>query len=416
MKKETEIKAKNAALAARLLAVAPAGKKNAALKKMAEALKENSAGIMSANEKDVKSGIRKGLSNALIDRLALDQKRIDEMCKGLDIVIGLPDPVGEVIEEWTRPNGLRIKKVRVPIGTIAIIYEARPNVTVDAAGLCIKAGNCVILRGGSDAVNTNSCIAKIISDAASSAGLPKSSIEFIKTTERSAVKDLLGLRQYIDCVIPRGGAGLINMVVENSRVPVIETGVGNCHAYVEESADLKMAEDVVFNAKVQRPSVCNAIETLLVDEKIAGVFLPKMLERLKATGVEIRGCKKTKAIDKLVKNAVEKDWYTEYLDLILAVKVVSGLDEAIEHISKYGSHHSETILTKDAEKAKAFTSKIDSAALYVNASTRFTDGGEFGFGAEIGISTQKLHARGPMGLKELTTYKYIVEGNGQCRV
>jgi len=415
MKKELENIANSAARAARELSVASTGKKDLALKKMSAALRSNAAKILSANEKDIKTAIKKGLSKALIDRLTLNKKRIDGMCEGLETVTLLPDPVGEAIEEWTRPNGLKIKKVRVPIGTIAIIYEARPNVTVDAAGLCLKAGNAVVLRGGSDAINSNSAIAEVISDSASEAGLPRGSVGFIKSTDRSDVKKLLGLKKYIDCVIPRGGAGLINMVVENSKIPVIETGVGNCHAYVEASADLKMAEEVVFNAKVQRPSVCNAIETLLVDEAIANTFLPKMIGRLKAAGVEIRGCERTRAIDKSVKTATEKDWYAEYLDLVLAVKVVKGIDEAIDHITKYGSRHSETILTSDKEKAEHFTSMLDSAALYVNASTRFTDGGEFGFGAEIGISTQKLHARGPMGLNELTTYKYIVHGSGQVR-
>ncbi len=415
MNNEIENKCKKAHDAAGHLAVLGTKQKNEALKGIAAALDKARTHILSENKKDIEAGIKKGLSKALIERLTLNDKRIDSMIEGIEQVVSLPDPVGEVIENFKRPNGLKIKKVRVPIGTIAIIYESRPNVTVDAAVLCIKAGNCVVLKGGSDAINSNIAIAGIIAEAAYSKGIPDGAISLIGTTDREDVKELLSKKQYIDCVIPRGSAGLINMVIENSRIPVIETGVGNCHAYVERTADLKMAEEIVFNAKVQRPSVCNAIETLLVDEEIAGAFLPKIAERLKNAGVEIRGCERTRAILPGIRSAAEDDWYAEYLDLIIAVKIVRNTDEAIEHISRYGSHHSETMITKNKKEAEKFTSRLDSAAVYVNASTRFTDGFEFGLGAEIGISTQKLHARGPMGLKELTSYKYVVQGNGQVR-
>lgn len=415
MNKELDTKCSRARNASLKLAVAGTAVKNAALKAMAAALNKNRGVIIAENKKDIDAGTKKGLSTALIDRLTLTDKRIDSMIEGVLQIAELPDPVGEVIEEFSRPNGLKIKKVRVPLGTIAIIYESRPNVTVDAAALCLKAGNTVVLRGGSDAINSNLCISGIISSAAYSAGIPEGSIEFIETTDREAVVELMSKRRYIDCIIPRGGAGLIEMVVENSRIPVIETGVGNCHAYVEASADQKMAVDIVVNAKTQRPSVCNAIETLLVDEKIAQEFLPAVIKELKVRGVEIRGDEKAKKIVPDIKAAAEDDWYAEYLDLVIAVKIVSGADEAIDHITKYGSHHSETIITKDKEKAKQFTSRVDSAAVYVNASTRFTDGFEFGLGAEIGISTQKMHARGPMGLREITSYKYVIEGTGQIR-
>ncbi len=415
MKNEIELKAQSAADAAFKLKSVDTKTKNAALQQMAESLTLNSLAIIKGNEKDINNGIAKGLSKSLIDRLTLNEKRIIEMAEGLRQIAALPDPVGEILEEIIRPNGLNIQKVRVPIGVIAIVYEARPNVTVDAAGLCLKAGNAVILRGGSDAINSNTIISMLISEAAQKAGLPKGAIEFIASTDRENVKLLLSQRKYIDCIIPRGSASLINMVIENSLVPVIETGIGNCHAYVESSADLTMAREIVYNAKVQRPSVCNAIESLLVDEKNAAAFLPDMITKLKSAGVEIRGCAKTKAIAPDITEATEKDWEEEFLDLILAVKVVSGIDEAIAHISKYGSKHSETIITSDNDMATRFLNEIDAATVYHNASTRFTDGFEFGFGAEIGISTQKLHARGPMGLKEITSYKYVVKGIGQVR-
>ena len=338
------------------------------------------------------------------------------MADGLNIVRGLPDPIGEVIGEWRRPNGLKIKKVRVPLGVIGIIYEARPNVTVDSAALCLKAGNAVILRGGSDAIKSNIELTRLIADAAYSAGIPEGAIQLIEETDRSSAEELMQAREYVDVLIPRGGQNLIRTVVQKSTVPVIETGEGNCHAYVEKSADLKMALDIVFNSKVSRPSVCNAIETLLVDEAIADQFLPLMKKRLDEGQVELRGCAKARRILPEIKLATEDDWRTEYLALILAVKVVSGVEEAIAHINKYGTRHSETIVTKDKEAMRKFGAEVDAAAVYTNASTRFTDGFEFGFGAEIGISTQKLHARGPMGLTELTSYKYVIEGNGQIRV
>lgn len=412
---EVEIKCKAAREASVRLSGLSTSVKNGALGAIGEALERNAKVILDANSIDIEAAEKKGISRSLIDRLTLDGPGIKGMAEGLKVVIGLTDPVGETISEWKRPNGLWIKKVRVPLGVVGIIYEARPNVTVDSASLCLKAGNAVVLRGGSDAVNSNIAIAKFISGAAYNAGIPEGSIQLIEDTSRATAEELMRMRGYIDVLIPRGGAGLIKSVVENSRIPTIETGEGNCHAYVEKTADLKMASDIVFNAKVSRPSVCNAIETLLVDEAVAKQFLPTMISRLEEAGVEIRGDKKTRAVVPSVKDATEEDWRTEFLALILAVKIVSGVDEAIEHINKYSTEHSETIVTKDKKAAEKFARMIDSAAVYVNASTRFTDGGEFGFGAEIGISTQKLHARGPMGLKELTSYKYVIEGSGQIR-
>jgi glutamate-5-semialdehyde dehydrogenase len=415
MSSEVESKCRSAAAAARQMANVSAAAKNIALRAMGEALLKNAKVILDANSVDISAAEKKGLSKTLIDRLALDGKRIRFMVEGLNVVAKLADPIGEVISEWKRPNGLKIKKVRVPLGVIGIIYEARPNVTVDSAALCLKAGNAVVLRGGSDAINSNIAITKAISSAAYNAGIPEGYIQLIEDTRHETAEEFMRMRQYIDVLIPRGGSGLIRSVIENSRIPTIETGEGNCHAYVESTADLKMASDIVFNAKVSRPSVCNAIETLLVDEKIAQKFLPIVLNRLEQAGVEIRGDKRTKEIYPAAKSAAEQDWATEFLALIIAVKVVSGVDEAIEHINRYSTKHSETIVTSDKKAAERFTSRIDSAAFYVNASTRFTDGGEFGFGAEIGISTQKLHARGPMGLNELTSYKYVVQGSGQVR-
>jgi len=415
MASEIQEKTGSAAIASRKLATVSANIKNKALDEMGRALEASAKIILDANTLDIQSAEKKNLSKHLIDRLTLDGKRIKSMVEGLKVVAKLPDPVGEIISEWSRPNGLKIKKVRVPLGVIGIIYEARPNVTVDSAALCLKAGNAVVLRGGSDAINSNVAIAKIISEAAYTAGIPQGSIQLIEDTKRETAQELMKARENVDVLIPRGGRGLIQSVVQNSQVPVIETGEGNCHAYVEKSADLKIASDIVFNAKVSRPSVCNAIETLLVDEDVASEFLPKIFKRLREAGVEIRGCDKTMEIDPKVKKASEEDWSTEFLSLILAVKVVSGVDEAIEHIAKYHTKHSETIVTKDKKAAEKFTSEVDAAAVYVNASTRFTDGFEFGFGAEIGISTQKLHARGPMGLSELTSYKYVIHGNGQVR-
>jgi glutamate-5-semialdehyde dehydrogenase len=390
-------------------------KKDTALKKIAESLVNREQDILDANAEDVNYARGKGITGALIDRLTLNKKRIASMAEGLLQIVSLPDPVGEVIAMWKRPNGLIIGQQRVPIGVIGIIYEARPNVTVDAAGLCLKAGNAVILRGGSEAINSNKAIAGVIRDALEEAGLPVDSVQLIEDTSRETAREMMKLNKYIDVLIPRGGEGLIRTVVENSTIPVIETGVGNCHVYVDGETDMDMAERIIINAKNSRPGVCNAAETLLVDEAIADRFLPKALKSLRDLNVEIRGCEKTLKLFKDAVPAEEEDWYREYLDCILAVKVVKGLDEAIEHINKYGTHHSEAIVTTNYFKSQRFLQEVDAAAVYVNASTRFTDGFEFGFGAEIGISNQKLHARGPMGLKELTTIKYIVYGNGQVR-
>lgn len=389
--------------------------KNEALQAMAKSLKERSSMILEANHEDMEAARNKGLSKTLLDRLLLTSDRIREMVNGLRALVDLPDPVGEVVRMWTRPNGLQIGKMRVPLGVIGIIYEARPNVTVDAAGLCLKAGNAVILRGGSEAFNSNQAIAQVISGAATNAGLPAGTIQLVSTTDREAVNIMLKMNEFLDVLIPRGGAGLIQTVVQNATVPVLETGVGNCHTYVEEDADLEMAEKIVINAKTQRPGVCNAMETLLVHAKVAGAFLPKVAADLWAKGVELRGCPRTREILPEVVPATEEDWGTEYLDLILAVRVVDGLGEALEHINTYGTGHSEAIVTSSYTKARTFLQQVDAAAVFVNASTRFTDGHEFGFGAEIGISTQKMHARGPMGLEELTSIKYIVYGDGQVR-
>ncbi|MGB9791436.1 MAG: glutamate-5-semialdehyde dehydrogenase [Thermacetogeniaceae bacterium] len=410
--KEIGRKAKEAAYR---MATLSTNQKNEALLAMAKALEERSAIILAANETDMEEGRAKGLSNALLDRLLLTPERIREMAEGLRALAALPDPVGEVVKMWTRPNGLQIGKMRVPLGVVGIIYEARPNVTVDAAGLCLKSGNAVILRGGSEAINSNKAIASVISMAATNAGIPDGAIQLIGTTDREAVNIMMKMNEYIDVLIPRGGAGLIQTVVQNATVPVLETGVGNCHVYVEEDADLEMAKRIVVNAKTQRPGVCNAMETLLVHEAVAPAFLPMVAEALREKGVELRGCPRTCEIIPDCIPATEDDWKTEYLDLILAIRVVSDLEEAIEHIHTYGTKHSEAIVTSSYKKAREFLQRVDAAAVYVNASTRFTDGYQFGFGAEIGISTQKLHARGPMGLEELTTTKYIIFGDGQIR-
>jgi len=412
---EIDQKGQAAKVAAQKLSLASAKTKNYALERMAEALDKNAKAIIDANSIDLEAGEKKELSRALLDRLSLDGKRIQGMIEGLKAVQSLPDPIGEFIEEWKRPNGLKIKKVRVPLGVIGIIYEARPNVTADSIALCLKSGNAVILRGGSDAIQSNLQITRIMAEAAHAAGIPEGSIQLIEDPRRETVEDLMQAREFIDVLIPRGGKNLIQTVVQKSRIPVIETGEGNCHAYVEKTADLKMAEEIVVNAKCQRPSVCNAIETLLIDKEAAAKLVSSLFKRLKEAGVELRGDATIRQIDPSVKAATEEDWETEFLALVLAVKVVSGVDEAIAHINKYGTKHSETIITKDKKAAQKFQAEVDAAAVYVNASTRFTDGFEFGFGAEIGISTQKLHARGPMGLKELTSYKYLVEGSGQVR-
>lgn len=407
-----KVKAMEAKKACMKLSYMGIEEKNAVLRSIANALRENAKDILAANEIDLENGRKNGTSKSMLDRLALSEKRIDAMAKGLEKVAGLADPVGEVIEAVKRPNGLSIGKKRVPLGVIGIIYEARPNVTSDAMGLCIKTGNAVVLRGGSDAINSNMAITKVAQKAAYAAGLPEGAIQLIEDTSRDAATYMMGLNGFIDVLIPRGGAGLIQSVVKNATVPVIETGTGNCHVYVDESADLDMGLDIIHNAKTSRPSVCNAAESLLVHKAVAEEFLPKLAEKL--SEVELRGCDKTCAVID-AKQATDEDYYTEFLDYILAIKVVEDIDEAIDHINKYSSSHSEAIVTKSYDNAERFLERVDSAAVYINASTRFTDGEEFGFGAEIGISTQKLHARGPMGLKELTTIKYIVRGGGQIR-
>ncbi len=388
--------------------------KNILLEKMAERLTSQSQQIIEANRIDVENAIEKGLKKTLVDRLTLDPKRIHNMAEGLHTLIQLDDPIGKVDKMWRRPNGLEIGQQRVPLGVIGIIYEARPNVTVDAAGLCLKTGNAVILKGGSEALNSNRILVSILRAVLQECGLPEDGIQLIDSTDREAVKILMRLNRLVDVLIPRGGAGLIKTVVENSSVPVIETGVGNCHTYIDSEADLEMARKIAYNAKVQRPGVCNAMETLLVNEEVAAKILPLLALDYQRAGVELRGCPITCGIIS-AKPAMESDWETEFLDLILAVKVVKNLDDAIEHINRYGTKHSECIITDSYPKARRFLEEIDAAAVYVNASTRFTDGFEFGFGAEIGISTQKLHARGPMGLEALTTIKYIIYGDGQIR-
>lgn len=412
---ELLIKAENAKKASYRLANASTNLKNTALLKIAELLIKREKDILDANAVDVENAKNRGVTGALIDRLSLNSKRIAGMAEGLQQVASLPDPVGEVVAMWKRPNGLQIGQQRVPIGVIGMIYEARPNVTVDAAGLCLKSGNAVVLRGGSEAINSNKAIVAVIAEALRETGIPEGAVQLIEDTRRETAVEMMKLNKYIDVLIPRGGAGLIQTVVQNSTIPVIETGTGNCHVYVDGDADLEMGEKIIVNAKTSRPAVCNAAETLLVDEKVADKFLPKALKTLRDMNVEIRGCEKTREIFKDALPATEDDWYAEYLDYILAVKVVGGIDEAIEHINKYGTRHSEAIVTNDYNKARKFHQEVDAAAVYVNASTRFTDGFEFGFGAEIGISNQKLHARGPLGLKELTTIKYIIFGNGQIR-
>ena len=407
--------ARKAKQASQKLAKLSSTVKNEALLKMAQVLETHKDEILKLNQKDIVLAKAKGLSPALIDRLTLNEKRIKQMCDGLRQIAQLEDPVGKIESMWRRPNGLLIGRMRVPLGVIGIIYESRPNVTVDAAGLCLKAGNAVILRGGSEAINSNIALTDALSEAIQEVGLPGECVQLVRTTDRKAVGEMLKLNEYIDVIIPRGGESLIKMVTENSTIPVIKHYKGVCHVYVDEEADLKMAEKIAFNAKVQRPGVCNAMETLLVAEKIADKFLPVVIRKLQEAGVEIRGDEKTCKISPNVKRATEEDWSTEYLDLVLSVKVVSGIDEAIAHINRYGSHHSDAIITNSYIKSRKFLREVDSAAVYVNASTRFTDGGEFGLGAEIGISTDKLHARGPMGVKELTTTKFIILGEGQIR-
>lgn len=406
----------NAVKVKKILAVADTGKKNSALAEISRALIENSDKIIEANQKDLTAAKENGMSVSMQDRLMLNEDRIKGIASAVDELIKLEDPIGKVDNGSVRPNGMRITKIRVPMGVIGMIYESRPNVTADAATLCLKTGNAVILRGGKEAYNSNKCICEIMRDAVEKAGFPKDIIQFVDDTTREVTTELMKCDKYLDLLIPRGGAGLIKAVTKNATVPVIETGTGNCHLYVDESADIEMAVNITDNAKTQRPSVCNAIETLLVHKNIAEKFLPAVKKKLDEHNVEIRGCAETKRIlGDCVVPATEEDYATEFGDYIIAVRVVDDISQAIEHIAEYSTGHSECIVTNDLSNANKFKSEVDSACVYVNASTRFTDGGMFGFGAEIGISTQKLHARGPMGLHELTTVKYLVSGNGQIR-
>ncbi len=407
--------AREARAAARLLRRAPTGQKNAALEAMAHKLQQRQAELIAANAKDVVTARQAGLPAAMIDRLKLDAEGLRDMAEGLREVAGLPDPVGRVIGMWKRPNGLQVGRVRIPIGVIGFIYESRPNVTVDAAGLCLKSGNAVILKGGSEAIESNLSLARLMQEALVEAGLPAEAVQFLASTDREAVTILIGLDEFLDLVIPRGGEGLIRFVAAHSRVPVLKHYKGVCHVYVDDSADLGMAAEVCLNAKVQRPGVCNAMETLLVHEAAAQNFLPVMLARFKSAGVEVRGCPATRRLWPEARVADEADWAAEYLDLILAVRVVSDMQAALDHIARYGSNHTEAIVTGSYDRAQAFLSEVDASVVLVNASTRFNDGNQLGLGAEIGISTSKLHAYGPMGLEELTTTKFIVYGQGQTR-
>jgi glutamate-5-semialdehyde dehydrogenase len=414
--------AKNAALK---LAAIPSEVKNKALHAMSEALENQEDRIIEENKKDMAQATIDGVAPAMLDRLKLDTKRIASMAKGIRDVAALPDPTGEIIKEWSRPNGLQIQKIRVPLGVIGIIYESRPNVTADSACLCVKAGNACILRGGSESIHTNRIIARIMAAAAEAEGLPQHTIQLVETTDRAAVRELAKMDKYLACIVPRGGEGLIRAVAENATVPIIKHYNGICHVYVDKDADLKMAEKIVINAKCQRPGVCNAMETLLIHRDVAPKFLPKIATKLTENKVELRLDSVSSVVlqnsdmkpedDAYLRDATEEDWSTEYLDLILSIRVVDSLEAAIQHINHYGSAHSDSIVTKDKKAARRFLTEVDSATVYHNASTRFTDGGEFGMGAEIGISTDRLHARGPMALEELTTYKYIIHGDGQIR-
>lgn len=406
---------RRAKAASRIMVTASTTVKNNALLHMAEALINSKNAIIEANIVDMDLGKKNNLSEAMLDRLMINVQRIESMAQGLKSVASLPDPIGEGLKRWKRPNDLDISMVRVPLGVIGMIYESRPNVTVDAAALCLKAGNSIILRGGSEAINTNIALAKVIKKAAKEAGLPEGCIQLIERVDRELVNNLIRLNDYVDVIIPRGGAGLKKAIISNATVPVIETGAGICHIYVDSEADLGMAEEIVVNAKTQRPGVCNAVETVLVHKDIASEFLPRIAQRLYELGVEIRICEKGIEFVSGAKAACDTDWATEYLDLILSIKVVESIDEAIDHIFKYGTKHSEAIITDSYKNSQKFLMEVDASSVYVNASTRFTDGSEFGFGAEIGISTQKLHARGPMGLEQLTTTKYLIYGQGQVR-
>lgn len=417
LKKVVLAKATAAKEASRKLGILSTEEKNKALLAMAESLWNQRAEILQANQKDIEEARRNQLPEAKIDRLLLTEQRIGDMMEGLQQIASLPDPVGDVLDTFKRPNGLTVEKVRVPFGVITIIYESRPNVTVDAAGLSLKTGNAVVLRGGKEALHSNIALVDALKEGLKTTKVPLDAIQLIDRTERESVDILIQAKDQVDLVIPRGGAGLIQRVVANSLVPVIETGVGNCHLYIDQYANLDQATQITINAKTQRPSVCNAIETLLVHEQIAKTWLPTVLANLIEHGVEIRGCEKTQMIakDLKIQPVSDDDYATEFLDLVLAVKVVDRIEEAIDHIKQYGTRHSEAIITENQEAADQFLSQVDASSVYHNASTRFTDGFEFGFGAEIGISTQKLHARGPMGLPELTSYKYIIRGTGQIR-
>lgn len=405
----------NAKEAEKTLMVASSEKKNQALKKIAEGLIENTDKIIEANKVDLENGEKNGMAKSMFDRLKLDKERIEGMAKGVLDVATLPEPVGRILSATERPNGLRIEKVSTPIGVIAVIFEARPNVTSDAAALCLKSGNTVILRGGKEAINSNKTIAKVMRQAVKEAGMPEDVIQLVEDTSRESANELMKMNEYVDVLIPRGGAGLIQAVVKNATVPVIETGVGNCHIYIDKNADLKKAVDIVFNAKTSRPSVCNAAESLLIHKDIAKEALVAIKNKLDEKDVTLVGDSKAREIIPDMEKATDADWATEYLDYKMSVKIVDSVEEAIDHIYKYSTGHSECIVTENAGTAEKFMNQVDSAAVYLNASTRFTDGGEFGFGAEIGISTQKLHARGPIGLPELQSFKYKIYGDGQIR-
>jgi len=407
--------AERARAAARTLAALPTETKNGALRAMAEALEAHRDAILAANRADVEEARGRGRKPALLDRLRLDGSRVRAMAQGLRAVAELPDPVGEVVEEYERPNGLRVQRVRVPLGVIGMIYEARPNATADAAGLCLKSGNAVILRGGSEALRSNRAIVEALQDALRRTGVPQDAVQLVENPDRAVVDEMLQLTGLIDLIIPRGGEGLIQHVQQNAKVPVLAHAKGVCHVYVDEEADVEKAINICVNAKVQRPGVCNAMETLLVHERIAPPFLPKVAEALRGHGVELRGCPKARALVLDVRPAAEADWGAEYLDLILAIRVVGSLEEALEHIARYGSRHTEAIVTENPQTAREFLKQVDASAVMWNASTRFNDGGELGLGAEIGISTTKLHAYGPMGLRELTVPKFVVVGNGHTR-
>ena len=415
IREELQTMAKRSKKAARIMATAGTAAKNRALKNMAQAIEKRQAEILKANEEDLAAARQAGISGALLDRLTLNGTRIREMVKGLQEMVELPDPIGEVERETIRPNGLRVGRMRVPLGVLGMVYEARPNVTADAAGLCLKSGNAVILRGGSEAIRSCRAIGQCVSEAVQDAGLPAEAVQVVATTDRQAVTELITLEGLIDCVIPRGGKTFLQWVAHTATVPVIRHGDGNCHVYIDSPADMEMAIKIAINSKVQRPGVCNAAETLLVHAEVAPRVLPVLLSRFSEAGVELRGCQRTREIYPAALPAQDDDWMTEYLDMILAVRVVDNLTAAIEHIARYGSNHSEAIVTADYMHAERWLREVDAASVLVNASTRFTDGGQFGLGAEIGISTQKLHARGPMGIRELTTTKFIVRGQGQIR-